>query len=87
MNKGLNNLLSMAGKLSDNVAEAVNTLNLTKNDIKKHIPDNFADDFNEVINISNQSKKAFGGTVDPNDLLKNLKKAEAKINKKVKDAS
>ena len=87
MDKGLNNLLNMANKLADNVAESIKGLNDSKNSIKKHIPDEYSEEYNNIMNISNKAKKSFDGTVDPNDLIKELKQEETRINKKIKDAS
>ena len=87
MDKGLSNLMNMANKLADNVAESVNGLNNARNSIKQHIPDEFSEEYNNLMNISNKTKKTFDGRIDANELLKELKAEESRINKKVKDAS
>lgn len=84
MDKGLRNLQTMADKLASNVADAVNGLDNARSSIKQHIPDEYSKEYNNLMNISNKTKKSFDGKIDANDLLKELKEQERKINDKVK---
>ena len=83
--KNLKALVDMANKQASNVADSIKNLNQIKNSIKSDIPDKYADEFNELINISNKAKKGFDGSVDVNSLKDEIKIQENKINEKLKE--